>query len=109
MTDDVKPEPTNVERLTTALVWSFINLETPGGIPAPMAKQLATLLDGVGVVASEPVNDLPVPSWLTERVREESQPVPVEPDHHVERDTGRVAKAPKRPKSIPKASRGVIL
>lgn len=105
------PEQTNTEKLTIALVHAFLTLSegNPGGIPAGLAAQVAAVLDQVGVIAGEPVGELPIPSWLTERVRDESTPVPTEPDHHAEQDNPRVAVAPKQPKTIPKAARGVIL
>lgn len=105
------PESTNAEKLTLALIHAFLTLEegNPGGIPAALAAQVATVLDQVGVVAGEPQGELPVPGWLAERVREESAPVPAEPDHHAPHDTPRVGIAPKQPKKIPKDAMGVIL
>lgn len=101
-----------IDRLAAALFLAFG--ATGGTSSVPILRPVAEVLDAFGVVQTEPDSDevqarlASVPGWAKERIREEAQPVPVEPNHHGIQETARVRSAPKRPKRIPKSARGVI-
>ncbi|AKJ72036.1 hypothetical protein [Gordonia alkanivorans] len=115
-TEDLTPEEVarneRVDRLAAALFLAFG--ATGGTSSVPILRPVAEVLDAFGVVQTEPDSDevqsrlASVPGWAKERIREEAQPVPVEPNHHGVQETRRVRVAPKRPKRIPKDARGVI-
>lgn len=99
-----------VEQLTQALMFALLTAnEQPYPLALPAAQKVAALMDDCGVrQTGEKAAEITLPGWITERVREESAPVPVEPDHHAPQPTPRVAKAPKPPKRIAKSKLGVI-
>lgn len=110
--DDDPERTARIDRLASAL---FIAFGATGGTSSvPILRPVAEMLDAFGVVQTEPDSDevqarlASVPGWAKERIREEAQPVPVEPNHHGIQETARVRSAPKRPKRIPKSARGVI-
>lgn len=98
-----------VERLSQALLFALMTAnEQPYPLAVPAARNVAAMMDDLGWRESgERREDVSLPGWLTERVREESQPVPVEPDHHAPQETSRLRSAPKRPSRIAKKYMGV--
>lgn len=98
----------NVEKLTKALVFAFLTADpnAPGTIPVPLARKAAVVLDQCGVVQGEVSGEMTLPGWLTERLREEAQPVPAEPDHTAVREE-KILRAPKPPRRIPRSRMAV--
>jgi hypothetical protein len=125
MTDDSTPTPEattpegaptdperalRVEGLTQALIFALLTAnEQPYPIAAPAARRIAELLDDCGArMTDEKAAEIELPNWVTERVREQATPLPVEPDHHGMQDSDRVMVAPTPPKRIAKKYMGVV-
>lgn len=86
--------------------------EMPLHMLQPVVADLAKQLVALGIRQTEHVDPdaLHAPAWITDGVRQESIPVPEQPDHtDAEPFTAQVATAPEPPKRIPKAARAVRL
>lgn len=116
MTDLEKPDPAaekaeRVQALSRALVFALVSAvpDQPYAIPMPVAVAAASILDDCGVrQTAERSVDIELPTWITQRAREEAAPVPTAPDVHAIQETTRVRKAPPRPAKIPKKLLGVV-
>ena len=106
--DDSKA--TQIEKLTQGLVFCmYTACEQPYPLAVEAAKQVAERMYDCGVrQTAEVAAVIDLPGWLTERVRESTAEVPVEPDHFEEMETERVAEAPAPPDKIAKKYIAVV-
>lgn len=95
-----------IEVLTAGLLTCLIS----GGdqsypVPLPEVSKIAALAYDCGIRQTadkaEQIN-VSLPGWIKEQVREQSEPVPAQPDLTAPQDTPLVGEAPKPPKRIPK-------
>ncbi|GAA2071764.1 hypothetical protein [Williamsia deligens] len=112
-TPDVPTDPARegrIEKLTQAITFALLTgNEQPYPIPVPAVRNMAVLLDDCGLRQTDQVAaTVKLPGWVTERVREESTPVPAEPDHHAMQETPRVCEAPAPPKRIAKKAMATV-
>ncbi|GGF39194.1 hypothetical protein [Williamsia phyllosphaerae] len=93
-----------VEQLTQALVFALLTAnEQPYPLAVPAARKVAEMLDDCGVrQTGEQVTEIELPGWMSERVREDAAPTPVEPDHFAVQETRHVVDAPAPPSRIAK-------
>ena len=107
MADDEKTA--RVETLMRALVFAFTTSTPEYAIPVPVARKVAEVMDDCGVRQTDEKSELiEIPGWLSERVREETLPVPEPVDVHSEQETDLVGVAPPQPARIAKKYMGVV-
>ena len=108
-------ELTDVEaekaQLANAILFGLMTgASQPYPIPVPEAATIADLLWRCGVRQTDQRDaDLDIPTWISERVREQAVEVTPTPDMHAVQDTPRVREAPPCPKKIPKKLLGVVI
>lgn len=107
MADDDKQA--RVETLTRAIVFAYTVATPEYAIPVEIARKLAQVMDGCGVrQTDEKSSDIELPGWLSEKVREETTPIPEVVDQHSPRETDLVGEAPEPPAKIAKKYMGVV-
>lgn len=111
---DLTKEPSKaerVEKLTQALLFALVSgvPDQPYPIPVGAAQMMADLLDDLGVRQTDQrAQEITLPTWITQRVRESTADAPTEPDPHEVRETRLIRKAPPQPARIPKKLLGVV-
>ncbi|GAA1891935.1 hypothetical protein [Williamsia serinedens] len=109
--DPIDPEKAaEVEKLTKAFMFALLTgNEQPYPIPTPAVRNMADRLYDCGVRQTDAVaEEVVLPNWVTEKVREEAAPVATDPDHHAMQDTDRVMVAPEPPRRIAQKYMGVV-
>ena len=107
--DSVEEKAARVETLTRAIAFAITSAVPQYTIGVPVIRQIAEVLDDCGVRQTEETSaDITLPGWLSQRVREETTPIPEPVDMHAEQDTALVGVAPKRPARIAKKYMGVV-
>ena len=98
-----------IQALTVALMIGLSNGGERGyTLIFTEVRGIAEMLYSFGVRQTEHVEQIEIdpadllPGWMKEQVREQSEPVPVQPDLTAPQDTPLVGEAPKPPKRIPK-------
>ena len=110
------PEPDSTVSELTAAIWVAAAVAAPNqqvSLPPEVVKAMAEQMKAsgwqrTGEVDTESVQDAIIPPFVKQAMREQAEPVPVEPDHHAIQETPLIRKAPKQPARIAKKYLGVV-
>ena len=107
MADDDKQA--RVEMLARAIIFGYTVGAPQYSIPVEVARAVAEVMDDCGVrQTDEKSTEIELPGWLSEKVREETTPIPEPVDQHSPRETDLVGEAPEPPKRIAAKYMGVV-
>ncbi|MDJ0010090.1 hypothetical protein [Gordonia alkanivorans] len=100
-----------IEKLTAAIIHVLLfSNEQPYPIPVPVATKAAEMAYQCGVRQTDEIaEEIELPGWVMEQVREQSTEVPVDVDPYEPQETSRVVEAPKCPKRIAKSKMAVVV